>query len=71
MKVFEITDGAIATSGTYERGAHIHDPLNGLIAIGAKSAVGGQDSAKWFGQPELQGYQVFAVNRHEQSAWSI
>jgi thiamine biosynthesis lipoprotein len=89
VKVFEITDGAIATSGTYERGAHIQDPLNGLIAIGAKSAtvvgpegwlcdamatavmVAGQDSAKWFGQPELAGYQVFAVNRHEQSAWSI
>ena len=89
VKVFEITDGAIATSGTYERGAHIHDPLNGLIAIGAKSAtvvgaegwlcdamatavmVGGQDSVKWFGQSELQGYQVFAVNRHEQSAWEI
>jgi hypothetical protein len=33
--------------------------------------VGGQDSAKWFSQPELKGYQVFAVNRHEQSAWSI
>jgi thiamine biosynthesis lipoprotein ApbE len=63
--------------------------LNGLIAIGAKSAtvvgpegwlcdamatavmVAGQDSAKWFGQPELAGYQVFAVTRHEQSAWSI
>ena len=89
VKVYEITDGAIATSGTYERGAHIHDPLNGLIAIGAKSAtvvgpegwlcdamatavmVSGQDSAKWFGQPELQGYQVFAVNRHEQTAWEI
>jgi thiamine biosynthesis lipoprotein len=89
VKVYEITDGAIATSGTYERGAHIHDPLNGLIAIGAKSAtvvgaegwlcdamatgvmVAGQDSAKWFGQPELEGYQVFAVNRHEQTAWSI
>ncbi len=89
VRVYEITDGAIATSGTYERGAHIHDPLNGLIAIGAKSAtvvgaegwlcdamatgvmVAGQDSAKWFGQPELAGYQVFAVNRHEQTAWSI
>ncbi len=89
VKVYEITDGAIATSGTYERGAHIHDPFNGLIAIGAKSAtvvgaegwlcdamatgvmVAGQDSAKWFGQPELEGYQVFAVNRHEQTAWSI
>ncbi len=89
VKIYEITDGAIATSGTYERGAHIHDPLNGLIAIGAKSAtvtgpsgwlcdalatavmVGGQDSAKWFGQPELKGYRVFAVNRHEESSWEI
>ncbi len=89
VKVYEITDGAIATSGNYERGAHIHDPLNGLIAIGANSAtvvgakgwlcdamatavmVAGQDSAKWFGQPELVRYRVFAVNRHEQTAWSI
>ena len=89
VKVYEITDGAIATSGTYERGAHIHDPQTGMIAIGAASAtvvgplgwlcdamatavmVGGADSAKWFGQPELQGYQVFGVNRHEESAWEI
>ena len=54
---------------------------NGLIAIGAKSAtvVGAEG---WLcdalatpvmpaGQSELAGYQVFAVNRHEQSAWSI
>ena len=39
VKVYEISDGAIATSGTYERGAHIHDPLTGMIAIGAKSAT--------------------------------
>ena len=89
VRVYEITDGAIATSGTYERGAHIHDPQTGMIAIGAASAtvvgplgwlcdamatavmVGGDDSAKWFGQPELQGYQVFGVNRHEESAWEI
>ena len=89
VKVYEITDGAIATSGTYERGAHIHDPYSGLIAIGAASAtvvgaagwlcdamatavmVGGTDSAKWFTQDELQGYQVFAVNRHEKTAWEI
>jgi thiamine biosynthesis lipoprotein len=89
VKLYEITDGAIATSGTYERGAHIHDPHTGMIAIGAASAtvvgaagwlcdamatavmVGGSDSAKWFGQPELQGYQVFAVNRHEDIAWEI
>ena len=33
--------------------------------------VGGQESAKWFGQPELRGYRVFAVNRHEESSWEI
>ena len=39
VQVFEIMDGAIATSGTYERGAHILDPHTGLIAIGARSAT--------------------------------
>lgn len=39
LQVFTITDGAIATSGTYERGAHITDPYTGMIAIGAKSAT--------------------------------
>jgi thiamine biosynthesis lipoprotein len=39
LRVFEIFDGAIATSGTYERGAHITDPFTGLIAIGAQSAT--------------------------------
>ena len=89
VKIYEIMDGAIATSGTYERGAHISDPHSGMIAIGAKSAtivgpqgwlcdalatavmVGGTDSVAWFGQEELMGYQVFAVNRHEQTAWEI
>jgi hypothetical protein len=33
--------------------------------------VGGADSVSWFGQDELQGYQVFGVNRHEESAWEI
>jgi thiamine biosynthesis lipoprotein len=39
LQTFEIIDGAIATSGTYERGAHIKDPHTGMIAIGAKSAT--------------------------------
>ena len=39
LRIFEIFDGAIATSGTYERGAHIFDPHTGTIAIGAKSAT--------------------------------
>jgi thiamine biosynthesis lipoprotein len=89
VKVFEITDGAIATSGTYERGAHICDPHSGMIAIGAKSAtvvgpngwlcdamatavmVSGTDGAKYFSQEQLHGYQVYAVDRHEQTAWEI
>ena len=89
LKIFEITDGAIATSGSYERGAHISDPYTGMIAIGAKSAtvvgkegwlcdalatavmVAGTDAGHWFGQDELAGYQVWAVNRHENTSWSI
>ncbi len=39
LRIFEIFDGAIATSGTYERGAHIIDPYTGVIAIGARSAT--------------------------------
>lgn len=39
LQTFETSDGAIATSGTYERGAHINDPHTGMIAIGAKSAT--------------------------------
>jgi len=89
LKIFEITDGAIATSGTYERGAHISDPYTGMIAIGAKSAtivgeagwlcdalatavmVAGTDAAVWFTQAELSGYQVWAIDRHENTSWSI
>jgi len=89
VQSFEIIDGAIATSGTYERGAHINDPYTGLIAIGAQSAtvvgpdgwlcdalatalmVAGQDGAKFFSQPELAGYQLFVIDRYENSAWSI
>ena len=39
LKVFELSGGAIATSGTYERGSHIRDPHTSLIAIGARSAT--------------------------------
>ena len=38
-KVYEITNGAIATSGTAERGDHIIDPLSKTIAVGARSAT--------------------------------
>ena len=39
LKTFEITDGAIATSGDYIKGAHIIDPHSQLPAIGARSAT--------------------------------
>ena len=46
VKTFDIVDGAIATSGTFYKGAHITDPHTGLIAIGARSAsVIGPDGA--------------------------
>ena len=45
-KIYEITNGAIATSGTAERGDHIIDPQSKTIAVGARSAtVTGPDAA--------------------------
>jgi thiamine biosynthesis lipoprotein len=38
VHVVDVFDGAIATSGDYERGVHIHDPYTKMIAIGARSA---------------------------------
>ena len=38
-KIYEITNGAIATSGTAERGDHIIDPQSKTIAGGARSAT--------------------------------
>ena len=46
VKVIEGNAGAIATSGSYLKGAHIRDPKTGLVAIGALSAtVVGPDGA--------------------------
>ena len=46
VKIFDVFDGSVATSGDYEKGAHIVDPHTGLIAIGARSAtVIGPDGA--------------------------
>ena len=38
-KSYEIYDGAIASSGTYERGAHIIDPRVGVPAVGARAST--------------------------------
>ena len=47
-------------------------PLGWLCdAMATAVMAGGQESAKWFGQPELLDYRVFAVNRHEESSWEI
>jgi thiamine biosynthesis lipoprotein len=46
VESYQINTGAIATSGSYEKGAHIYDPFTNLIAIGARSAtVIGPDAA--------------------------
>jgi len=46
VKTFDVINGSVATSGDYEKGAHIVDPHTGLIAIGARSAsVVGPDGA--------------------------
>jgi FAD:protein FMN transferase len=46
VKTFDVVDGSVATSGDYEKGAHIVDPHTGLIAIGARSvSVLGPDGA--------------------------
>jgi thiamine biosynthesis lipoprotein len=46
VKFFDAIEGSVATSGDYEKGAHIVDPHTGLIAIGARSAtVIGPDGA--------------------------
>lgn len=72
-QVVEIFDGAIATSGTYERGAHIIDPSTGLPALEARSAtVVASDS----GVADALATALVVAGRHgahwfvDQPAWS-
>ncbi|WP_433797775.1 FAD:protein FMN transferase [Actinoplanes sp. CA-252034] len=37
--VLNVTDGAVATSGTYERGAHVWNPVDGAPAAGLRSVT--------------------------------
>ena len=78
--VHVLTYAAVAASFMHQianGSMFVGHPLNradwiGLyVAMATAVIVGGTDSAKWFGQPELRGYQVFGVNRHEDSAWEI
>ena len=52
--------------------ATVVGPL-GWLCDGLATAlmVAGEDGAKYFSQPELVGYEVFVIGRHENSAWSI
>ena len=86
-QVVTLKDGAIATSGTYERGAHIVDPATDLPAIGARSAtVVGPDGgiadalatalivAGRDGAHwfvELSDYSAWVVDRHGDQTWAI
>jgi thiamine biosynthesis lipoprotein len=38
-KSYELFDGAVASSGTYERGSHIIDPRVGVPAVGSRAAT--------------------------------
>jgi thiamine biosynthesis lipoprotein len=46
---------------------------SGWLCDGMATAlmVVGEDGAKYFSQPELAGYKLFVIGRHENSAWSI
>ena len=40
-------------------------------AMATAVKVGDLESAQWFGQPELAGYQLLALNEDEENAWEI
>lgn len=86
-QIVTLTDGAIATSGTYERGAHIVDPSTSLPALGARSATvvgpdGGVADALATALVvagrdgahwfiELNEYSAWVVDRHGDQTWAI
>lgn len=86
-QIVTLTDGAIATSGTYERGAHIVDPSTNLPALGARSTtVVGPDGgvadalatalivAGRNGAHWFVGmseYSAWVVDRHGDQTWAI
>ncbi|MTA80903.1 MAG: hypothetical protein F2954_06145, partial [Actinobacteria bacterium] len=40
-------------------------------ALATAVMVAGTDAANWFTQTELSGYQVWAIDRHEETSWGI
>jgi hypothetical protein len=54
------------------KSATVVGPLGWLCdAMATALMVAGEDGAKYFAQPELEGYQVFVVDRYEESSWEI
>ncbi|HUW77446.1 MAG TPA: FAD:protein FMN transferase [Candidatus Nanopelagicaceae bacterium] len=86
-QIVTLADGAIATSGTYERGAHIIDPSTNLPAIAARSAtVVGPDGGLADALAtalivagrdgahwflDLTEYSAWVVERHGDQTWAI
>ena len=59
-------------SGSGAKSATVVEPLGWLCdALATALMVTGEDGAKYFAQPELAGYQVFVVDRHENTPRSI
>ena len=61
----------VTATTSITRSSTAYAGVNPTVAMATAVMVGGADSVKWFGQPELQGYRVFGVNRHEDTAWEI
>jgi FAD:protein FMN transferase len=65
--VLELTDGAVATSGTYERGPHIVDPRTGRPPRGVLSVtVAGPD----LGTADAYATAAFALGPDDGPAWT-
>jgi thiamine biosynthesis lipoprotein len=52
--------------------ATVVGPL-GWLCDGLATAlmVAGENGAKFFAQPELAGYEVFVIGRHENAGWGL
>jgi thiamine biosynthesis lipoprotein len=61
LAVLEVTDGGVATSGAYERGAHIVDGRTGAVATGLRSATVVADDLT---TADLLATAVFALGPH-------
>ncbi len=64
--VLELADGAVATSGTYERGSHIHQPLAGRSADSLLSLTVVGPSLTY---ADAYATAAFAMGPHDGPAW--